>query len=396
MLARPQGPMDARWPLVIGSTLLSLALAGCMRGPSATTQIPAAAAAPDLAAATDQARCSVRRSADRPLVVEWPAADRAALEARARQGLVAVRYEGCTMEVLSHCEIDGRYDFVALSPKQERVSIRSADELYARLPVGAAALEGKLERSGELTVDMSIVGRKQADRHVIAHDELEGRCDRATHVLTGLTVGAFTLSAASETEAGARVRVGQAGAGGAHERGRELLTRDGDPLACGVPVDAERHVPPPGCGALLRVEAVPLVGQAPAVTEAVAAAASVAEHDRLQLQQHRAARRSAAWRGVAIGSGVLSGASLGGIVGGVVMMARANDFAVWEEPTPEQARQGRVGTGLLVGSSIGFVGFGALALGASAAAGRGSAWNRVALAPTLGRTGAGLQLRGRF
>ncbi|MCA9655790.1 MAG: hypothetical protein KC501_38145, partial [Myxococcales bacterium] len=220
---------------MIAPVVLAAATGGCARVPAARSQLPEAAT-PDLGTATaDQARCSVRRSADRPLVVEWPAADRAALEARAQQGLVAVRYEGCTMEVLTHCEVDGRYEFLALSPKQERVAIRSTDELYARLPVGAAGLEGKLEHGGELVVDMSIVGRQQADRHVVSYDELTGRCDGVTHVLTGLTVGAFTLHALASSEAGAQVEVAGAGAGAVHERSRELLTRDGDPRACERP-----------------------------------------------------------------------------------------------------------------------------------------------------------------
>lgn len=382
--------MDARWLAVIGSVVLTAA-GGCARVPAASTRTPHTVA-PDLGQATDQARCSVRRSADRPLVVEWPAADRAALEARAQRGLVAVRYEGCSMEVLTHCEVAGQYDFVALSPKQERVSIRSADELYARLPVGAARLEGKLERGGELTVDMSIVGRQQADRHVVAHEELSGRCERATHVLTGLTVGAFTLHAVSALEAGASAKVAGAGAGGSLERAHELLARDGDPRACEGSTGEGVATPPPGCGALLRVEAVPLAGEPPPTPVVVT------EEDREEQERYRRrmARRSAAWRGVAISSGVLSAASLGGLVGGGVLLVQSNDYAVWEEPSPDQQRRKKTGTAMVVSSSIGFVGFGALAIGASAASHR-SGWNRLSwVAPTIGRHGAGVSLRGRF
>jgi hypothetical protein len=49
----------------------------------------------------------VRRQEEpaRPLIVEWPSADRAALEAQASHGLVVVRYEGCEMEVLRQCRV---------------------------------------------------------------------------------------------------------------------------------------------------------------------------------------------------------------------------------------------------------------------------------------------------
>lgn len=380
---------------------------GCAGRPAAGDPQP-----PDLAAATSQSRCMVRRSADKPLIVEWPAAERAALETRARQSLVAVRYEGCTMEVLSGCDVDGRYAFVPTSRKQERVTIRDEDELYARLPIGAASLAATLARQGQLVVDMTIVGRAQADRHVLSRSELHGRCDGATHVLTGLTVGAFSLYAGAGLEAGARAQLGAAGAGAAHMRSREILARDGDPMGCDgaamtTPAPATgdelgaptRHAdaPPPGCGALLRVEAVPLADEPPtADTEAaLAIAPSVRAFDGSRAELPRL-DRGAAWRGTAIASGVLSGASFGGILGGIVLLFQSDSQPVWEDISPENARKKSIGTGMLVGSSIGFVAFGALALGASTAAQRHSSRRYAFFAPTLDRHAAGLGMSVRF
>lgn len=120
------------------------------------------------------------------------------------------------------------------------------------------------------------------------------------------------------------------------------------------------------------------------------------ERDEMEHRQRRAQRRSAAWRGVAISSGVLSAASLGGMVGGSVFLFQSNDYAVWEEPSADDLRRKRIGTGMLVGSSIGFVGFGALSIGASAAA-RRHGWSRLSwVAPTLGANGAGVAVAGRF
>lgn len=341
----------------------------------------------------------MRHSADKPLVVEWPAAERAALEARANAGLVAVRYEGCEMEILSGCDVDGAYAFAPLSRKQERVTIHNADELYARLPVGAASLEGKLERRGELVVDMTIVGRKQADRHVFERGELRGRCESATHVLTGLTVGAFSLLAGASTEARAGADVGKAGAGGRVLRSQELLAADGDPSACPLtPIDDE---PAAGCGALLRVEAVPLAGDVaealrpmfskPAVTTQLATGDTTRE-------ARLAHRRAAAWRGTAIGAGVLSAASVGGIIGGMVLLVQYQDdtFGLDYEPTAADARKRRTGTGLVIGSSAGFLGFGALALGAGQASRRSRALRSARLAPSLSPSFSGLTVAGRF
>ena len=206
-----------------------------------------------------QTKCGVRRSHDKPLVVEWPSADRAELEARAKTQVVVVRYDGCEMEVLSHCRAPGAYRYTPVSPKQDTVSIRNLDELYAQIPVGAASLEGKLERAGQLTVAMTMVGRLDAERVAVGSDELEGACRGATHVMTGMTLGAFEFYAGAEAEVGAKVGVAAGGktigAGGRSASQRETITRDGTPAACGVADDVS---PPADCSAPLRVEVVPL------------------------------------------------------------------------------------------------------------------------------------------
>ena len=56
------------------------------------------------------------------------------------------------MDVLERCSVPARYRYLGGTRKQDRLVIRNADDLYANLPVGAAKLEGKLERSGQLTV----------------------------------------------------------------------------------------------------------------------------------------------------------------------------------------------------------------------------------------------------
>src|SRR5690349_841078 len=58
---------------------------------------------PSVADETGQTKCKVNASSNKPLVVEWPAADRTQVEAGARRGIVAVRYVGCEMELLPAC-----------------------------------------------------------------------------------------------------------------------------------------------------------------------------------------------------------------------------------------------------------------------------------------------------
>ena len=222
----------------------------CAQGNAASAVAPEMSFEP-----TDQSKCSVRRSADKPLIVEWPSADRAELEARAQSQVVVVRYDGCEMEVLSHCRAPIGYSYRAVSPKQDVVSMRNADELWANIPMGAAKFEAKLEAAGELTVAMTMVGRLEAERPHVSANELAGSCHGATHVVAALTVGAFEFFAGSAAQLGASVEVGQAGAGGRSAASRETLTRDGSPAACET---AGPDAPPHQCSALLRVEVVRL------------------------------------------------------------------------------------------------------------------------------------------
>ena len=206
---------------------------------------------------SDQTRCAVSKSQVRPLIVEWPSSDRLQLEAKARRSLVAVRYVGCEMEVLDRCTVPGRYRYVGGTRKEDKVEVRDEDELYLNLPVGAARLEGKLQRAGKLTVDMSLVGRWEAERETVHTEELEGDCTGATHFIYGVTVGAFDFYAGGDAEVGGRAGVGAVGAGGQSNAHRETLSRDGDSSAC-AKASTTDTAPPEGCGALIRIEVVQL------------------------------------------------------------------------------------------------------------------------------------------
>ncbi|MBW2453889.1 MAG: hypothetical protein JRI68_05245 [Deltaproteobacteria bacterium] len=218
----------------------------------------------------DQAKCQVVKDQDEPLIIEWPAAERASLEALAKRGAVVVRYQGCDMEVLTRCHLARPYGYTPTTPQHEQVTIRNEDELYARLPLGAVRLAGELERSGQLAVSMTIVGTYENGRQPVTQDELEGQCSGATHVVNAMTVGAFEFT----TGAAARVGVGAdavvAGGGAQSETQRTTLDRGGDRAACDQATGDDEQ-PPYGCGALLRVEVARI---APAVAPAAPPAAT--------------------------------------------------------------------------------------------------------------------------
>ncbi len=219
----------------------------------------------------DQSKCKVSQSQARPLIVEWPSADRGALEAQLGKGTVVVRYQGCEMEVLRHCQAPGAYDYVPITRKHDRITMRDADDLYANVPLGAAKLEGKLERAGELTVTMTMVGSYESQAPQIRKDQLSGSCSDATHVITSLTAGAFSFFAGADAAVGGSVSSPFAGGAANSSASHEVLNQDGDEKACEA-ASAEDQTPPHNCGALLRIEVAPLLAAAPTPTPAPVAA----------------------------------------------------------------------------------------------------------------------------
>ena len=250
----PGRPFGGGVRVLVALAALAAAASGCQRGNLAQTM-----AKPPRYERGE--RCSAKTTPSlRPLVVEWSAADRASLEARLRRGVVAVRYEGCSLEVLRGCEVRGRYGYAGITRKREQVAIHNADELYAQLPVGAAQLEGKLARAGQLRVEMTLVGMLEADQAVHTRDDLSGPCEGATHVITGVQVGAYHFYAGGEAEIGASGGAGGAGAGARSSARQEVLNSDGDAAACEAAREADGR-PPEGCGALLRVEVAAIAAE---------------------------------------------------------------------------------------------------------------------------------------
>jgi hypothetical protein len=224
-------------------------------GCSATPPTEASTPAPPALPSTFQNKCDATKGQLRPLVVEWSAPDRAALEAQARHGQLVVHYQGCELELLRSCTAPEKfaYRYTAITPKDELVTMRDANQLYATIPVHAASFEGKLAQKGELNAAMRIVGMYEAPSLAPGVDELVGDCSRATHVVSALAVGAFEFFAGASSEAGAHAKIFSVEAGGEQTRTRETLSRDGDVKACGSSKRGDPE-PPDNCGASLRLE----------------------------------------------------------------------------------------------------------------------------------------------
>lgn len=250
-LARSGGSPTAWCGLALA---LGLAATGC------DDRLAARLAEPPGRTPAGASRCQVTASQLRPLIVEWEAADRASLEVRLRrEGLVAVRYAGCELEVL-RCQAAGKYHYSGVTVKQDGLAIESEDDLYGSMPIGALRLEAKLRRSGRLNVETSIVGMLEADRTAIERSELTGACAGATHVIAGAQVGAFRFFAGGAGELGGAAAAGPAAAAVRSAASKELLGTDGDIEACQAAALSDA-APPAKCGALLRLEMVELAGE---------------------------------------------------------------------------------------------------------------------------------------
>ena len=113
-----------------------------------------------------------------PLVTEWPASEKANLENMSHAGAVAVAYSGCSMRLLPDCHVRGAYRWMRTTPSTDSLEINDTDDLYAKLPLGAASLEGELKRTGKLTVKTVVAGQLQLDGAGVNDVPGDGACAR--------------------------------------------------------------------------------------------------------------------------------------------------------------------------------------------------------------------------
>src|SRR5262249_55556848 len=175
---------------IVDASLAAVALVGVVACGGGFGDVVPRAHAPE--APSELSKCKVAASHESPLVTEWPASEKANLEARLREGGVVVSYSGCSMKLLPQCRVSGTYGWRRTTTATDMVEIHDADELYAKLPLGAVALEGELGRSGRLAVQTTVSGQLELRGWDKGLSE-DPACAGATHVVGALSVGAFKL-----------------------------------------------------------------------------------------------------------------------------------------------------------------------------------------------------------
>jgi hypothetical protein len=177
----------------------------------------------------------------RPFVVEWDATDMSSFEAHATSDVVVVRYEGCKLTVLDGCRDDsvrgalGAYRAVDwTSGSLETVDIGSEGELYAKLPLGVASLDGRVKGGEKFHMEYYVAGTRSATRDAVYRSELAKiqRCKGATHFIYGYNLGAFALGSASNLEGSVNGSVYGFGAGVEKKNTRSAEKKGGNLATC--------------------------------------------------------------------------------------------------------------------------------------------------------------------
>jgi TPR repeat protein len=186
-----------------------------------------------------------------PFVIDWPSDRRADIEVALKRGTVVLSLSCTSARILPDCSAEGTYSFMGTTEREELLSLQTAEEVRANLPLLATALtapSGGLDFAHGSTLDVALatIGRRSVSRSSVARAELKGECRDATHFVRSATLGAFAMGP------GARGR----SRGPADVFGRDAagapMARDGSLQACRTATpDAETAVAQ--CGAPIRL-----------------------------------------------------------------------------------------------------------------------------------------------
>jgi hypothetical protein len=243
--------MTRTFPAV--SAICLFALLGC-RATRNLDENPAGAGPNKLLdkTAVGKNRCEGGGGNDSPFVVEWDATDLSSFEAKASRDLVFVRYADCQIEMLYGCSdsgIPGRYGRYAeptfTSGTIEGFTMKNEDELYAKLPLGAAQFAGNVKVGETLALKYFVSGSVQATRDDVYRSSLKDnpRCRQATHFVSAFNLGAFRLEAYKGQKGEVKVGLQEAGGGAKTTSESDNLKEAGKLDSCETQAQRQCRVP---------------------------------------------------------------------------------------------------------------------------------------------------------
>jgi hypothetical protein len=189
---------------------------------------------------------------DRPFVIEWDATDLASFEALAHRDTVVVKYAGCDIQVLDRCadaSVSARLGAYGApqftSGTVQGFDIGNEGELYAKLPLGAASLSGKVSAGENLHLKYFVSGVSTTSRDALYSDDIAKipGCAGATHFVWAYNLGAFELNSAAHNAEEAQAGFGNIGAGGSHGHQESSLANGGSMDSCSTNDQRSCRVP---------------------------------------------------------------------------------------------------------------------------------------------------------
>ena len=181
------------------------------------------------------------KSAPRPFIIDWDATEQSSFQAHAQSDVVVVRYHGCSLEVLEGCRDDsvkgsfGSYKSIEwTSGGREAIDIRSNVDLYAKLPLGVAALGGRVDKGEAFHMEYFVAGTRTASRDHVYTSELAQNpaCAGATHFVYQYNLGAFALASMSKLKSEVGGGYFGFGAGGGNSNETSADKKGGALSAC--------------------------------------------------------------------------------------------------------------------------------------------------------------------
>ena len=184
--------------------------------------------------------------------------ERAAFEVESKNGAVLVSYEpGGGLEIMPGCGKLGEYEFQEATKTAQKEIINSERQIFAKFPLKAEKLAGGYSQGDKWTLEYVIVGMRTVSITEEDLEELEDRCERATHYVRSMAVGAYVLTTDAEQE-----RVEKRGEGGMDagpaaiiEKRDKAIEIGGDFSAC---TGDEVMAGDPACHAIIRLYLEPL------------------------------------------------------------------------------------------------------------------------------------------
>jgi hypothetical protein len=202
-----------------------------------------------------QNKCNPK-NADRPFIIDWDATDQSSFQQHAASDVVLVRYQGCELKVLEGCRNDSvKGSFGAYQPATltsggvESIDIHDENELFTKLPLGAATLGARVQTGEKFHMEYYVSGTRTATRDKIYKGDLAKNpaCGSATHFVYAYNLGAFGLAATSSLKGQVDGSYFGFGAGAkkgtetnAEKKGGDLASCKGDSAkegeSCRVPI----------------------------------------------------------------------------------------------------------------------------------------------------------------